>query len=76
MRDPQIAANRMFAELKHPDLGTVRQPTPCAEFSRTAVPVGSLAPAKNQHGAAILHELGYRDGDIATLSEQGVIGPV
>lgn len=74
IHDAQIIANEMFADVGHSELGRIRQPTSCVEFSRTEVGASRLAPNLNQDAAGILGEIGYSDQDIESLVLQGVVG--
>jgi crotonobetainyl-CoA:carnitine CoA-transferase CaiB-like acyl-CoA transferase len=46
---------------------------PPIRLSGRPVEVTAVAPALGQHTAALLAELGYRDADLASLREQGII---
>jgi formyl-CoA transferase len=45
-----------------------------ATWSETAVETSRLAPRLNQHGAEILREAGFSEGEIAILVRDGVTG--
>jgi crotonobetainyl-CoA:carnitine CoA-transferase CaiB-like acyl-CoA transferase len=72
--DAQVAHNQTLVEWDHPLAGRVRQPRPAARFSVTPATVAASCPAKGQHNAEILHELGRTAADIAALRESGIIG--
>lgn len=74
IHDPQIIANNMFADAEHSELGRIRQPTSCVEFSRTEVGASRLVPTVGEDAAQILGEIGYSDPDIESLVMQGVVG--
>jgi crotonobetainyl-CoA:carnitine CoA-transferase CaiB-like acyl-CoA transferase len=76
IRDPQITANEMFADKEHAELGRIRQPSPCVEFSRTGIGAPRLAPTLNQDAAEILGEIGYGGQEIESLVMQGVVGKI
>jgi crotonobetainyl-CoA:carnitine CoA-transferase CaiB-like acyl-CoA transferase len=72
--DPQVQHLGIAWPMQHPDLGNVALVGPPMRFSahpRTAPP--GPAPAQGEHTDAILHELGYSDGDIAALRADVVV---
>jgi len=73
MQHPQVAANRMISEVRHPELGTIRMPgfpiNSAAANSRPSRP----APACGQDTREVLLGAGYSDDDIDVLHEWGAI---
>jgi crotonobetainyl-CoA:carnitine CoA-transferase CaiB-like acyl-CoA transferase len=73
MRHPQVAANRMISEVRHPELGTIRMPGfPIDSAAANARP-SRPAPACGQDTRAVLLEAGYAEEDIEVLQEWGAI---
>lgn len=72
LTDPQVVANEMFTELKHEQLGTVRTPTPPAQFSRTPSKPG-FSPRVGEHSREILAELAYSAHEVTELIDTGVV---
>ena len=74
LANPQYAARGYFVEVDHPVAG--RLPYPGAPFIMGATPwrARSPAPLLGQHNAQVYCDrLGYSRGDLARLSEAGVI---
>lgn len=70
---PQVAANRMLAEVRHATLGAIRMPGfPISSTVSNAQPMRP-APGCGQDTAAVLHRLGYAAGEISALRECGAI---
>jgi len=72
--DPQVRANRSFAEREHPQAGRLREPRHAALFLGTPLGEPAPAPALGQHSDAILGELGVGAARIAELRAAGVVG--
>ena len=73
IRHPQVAANRMISEVRHPELGTIRMPGfPIDSAAANARP-SRPAPACGQDTRAVLLEAGYAEEDIEVLQEWGAI---
>ena len=72
--DPHVRATQMFQPVDYPGLP---RPAPLARtpvaLSDTPGSIRHRAPTLGEHTGAILAELGYGDGEIATLRQQGVI---
>lgn len=64
---PQVAANRMFADIPHAALGTIRMPGFAIDSAVSNAAPTRPAPACGEHTRAVLRDLGYADGDIAAL---------
>jgi crotonobetainyl-CoA:carnitine CoA-transferase CaiB-like acyl-CoA transferase len=60
-------------ELHHPTLGPTTQVAPPFHLARTPATVRTPPPLAGEDTDAILAELGYADGEVATLREAGVV---
>ncbi|MEM7023465.1 MAG: CoA transferase [Pseudomonadota bacterium] len=74
VRHPQVLANEIVVETEHPQAGRLRQARPAARFSKTPAEIRSGGPVLGQHTAEVMAELGYADGKIDELRQDGVIG--
>jgi crotonobetainyl-CoA:carnitine CoA-transferase CaiB-like acyl-CoA transferase len=68
--DPDLHMG-VISENEHPVIGPYRQIEPAARFSKSPQSVRRTAPMLAEHTREILGELGYDDGDIDGLIEQG-----
>lgn len=73
LADPQVLARDMVVELDHPKAGRTRAIGLPIKFSATPGSIRRPAPLLGEHTREILVELGYDDGDIAQLVEQGAV---
>jgi crotonobetainyl-CoA:carnitine CoA-transferase CaiB-like acyl-CoA transferase len=73
LADPHARARGMVQELAHPTLGHVKTLGNPVKLSATPPRLRTAAPALGADADAILRELGYADGDIATLRERQVV---
>lgn len=73
LRDPQVLARNMLIEQDHPVLGRVTLPNLPYRFSDCDTTPKRPAPLLGQHNAEIARELGYAEGEIATLVADGVL---
>ncbi len=71
---PQIVAQGIVDEIKHPTAGRLRQSRPPARFSGTPTEHRHGGPELGQHGGEVLAEVGYSDDDVAALRRDGVLG--
>jgi formyl-CoA transferase len=72
LQDPHLVATDFFPVVDHPTEGRIRSMKVSATWSETTVEPARLAPRLNEHGAEILREAGFSDGEIATLVRDGV----
>jgi crotonobetainyl-CoA:carnitine CoA-transferase CaiB-like acyl-CoA transferase len=73
---PQVHARGALVELDHPRAGPVRMVGPAVRLSETPGAVRAPAPTLGQHTDAVLRELlGLAPAEIASLRDDGVIGP-
>jgi crotonobetainyl-CoA:carnitine CoA-transferase CaiB-like acyl-CoA transferase len=73
MRHPQVAANRMIGEVRHPELGTIRMPGFPIDSAEANARPSRPAPGCGQDTHAVLLEAGYTDEDIEVLQGWGAI---
>jgi crotonobetainyl-CoA:carnitine CoA-transferase CaiB-like acyl-CoA transferase len=71
--DPQLPANGIVVPLEHP--GGKETRTVSSPFQVLGSPKvkPTLAPQLGEHGAQILQELGFDDGEIARLNDAGAV---
>jgi crotonobetainyl-CoA:carnitine CoA-transferase CaiB-like acyl-CoA transferase len=70
---PQLRERGFAVELEHPLAGLVKSLANPVQYSDTPVAYRLPPPILGEHNAAILGELGFTSGEIATLAERGVI---
>ena len=73
VEDHAFAARGFFADVEHPQLGTIRHPGPFAAFTGTPGRVRSPAPGLGEHNELVYGELGLEAGDLVALASAGVI---
>ena len=71
--DPQVLHRQMVVEVDHPTLGKVKQVGVAPRLSGTPGKVRSLSPLPGEHSDEILRELGYKQGEIKHLRQEGVV---
>lgn len=73
--DPQALANDYVTELEYPDsrVGLVKIPGYPVSFSANQAGTRSFAPSLGEHTDIVMREMGYSDGDIQILKDEGVI---
>ncbi|MCZ6828096.1 MAG: CaiB/BaiF CoA-transferase family protein [Gammaproteobacteria bacterium] len=71
---PQMQANESFAEINHPQAGTIIEPNNPPNFSGTPSPGLRACASLGQHTDEILRDLGRDAAEIGRLREAGVIG--
>ena len=75
-QDPHLLAREMIVEMDHGDdrvAQPARSPAYPVKLSETPASYRRPAPTLGQHSREILHDLGYDDGEIAALRENGAI---
>ena len=73
LNDPQLAARDMVQTLMHPTVGATRVIGAPIKFSDNPATVRTPPPVLGQHTDAVLGEIGYDAGAIASLREKRVI---
>ena len=72
--DPQVLHRQMVIEVEHPTLGKVKQVGIAPKLSDTPGKVRSLSPLLGEHTDEILQGLGFNQGAIESLKNEGVVG--
>lgn len=72
--EPQVKARDMVQEIELPGLGIMSMAGLPIKFSDTPGSIRRHPPSLGQHTQEVLQEIGYDDGRIRALSDQGVIG--
>ncbi len=70
---PQVVANGIMEENKHPQAGRLRQTRQPARFSETANEHRFGAPVYGAHTREILREVGFNPDKISALEETGAV---
>ena len=72
--DPHFARERnMYADVEHPQLGTVRITGQAIKMSDTNPYVRGCAPMLGEHNQEVYTELGYSEEEIREMRQSGVI---
>ncbi len=71
--DPQLLHRKMFVEMAHPTLGSIKQTGIPIKFSLTPGGLDRHPPLLGEHNSELLQELGYSDADIERLARQEII---
>jgi crotonobetainyl-CoA:carnitine CoA-transferase CaiB-like acyl-CoA transferase len=71
--DPQVLHRQMVIEVEHPTLGKIKQVGIAPRLSGTPGKVRSLSPLPGEHTDEILQGLGYEQGEIKSLRQEGVV---
>lgn len=71
---PQVVSSEIIVEYEHHSAGLLRQTRAPAQFEGTPTAIRMGAPLLNEHGAAVLRELGYDDAEIGRLRAKDVLG--
>jgi len=70
---PQVLAEQMVAEMRHPQVGAYRGFSEAVKFGDAPAPAPFGAPAFGQHSAEVLAAHGYAPDEIERLRSLGVI---
>jgi formyl-CoA transferase len=73
--DPQVLANAYVHEVPHPGHAPVRMAGTGIAIDGEPVRIERLAPGHGEHTEEVLLQAGYSWDEIATLRDDGVIGP-
>ncbi len=73
LRDEHLAVRGFFAEIAHPEAGSLRYPGAPAKLGATPWELRSPAPLLGQHTAVVLAEAGYGAAEITHLRNEGVV---
>ena len=71
--DPQLLHRKMFVEMPHPTLGSIKQTGLPIKFSRTPGSLDRPPPLLGEHNKEILRELGFSDSEIDEMAQSAVI---
>ncbi|WP_299537483.1 CaiB/BaiF CoA-transferase family protein [Ulvibacterium sp.] len=71
--DPQVIHNDTFIEVDHPKAGKVKVTNIPFTMSETPGHIKRSSPLIGEHGAEILMEIGYSQGDIENLVSENII---
>jgi crotonobetainyl-CoA:carnitine CoA-transferase CaiB-like acyl-CoA transferase len=72
--DEHVKARGMEMDIDHPTLGPIKNVGPAVKLSATPGTLRRPPPDLGQHTDAVLEELGYSAGEIASLRESGAAG--
>jgi crotonobetainyl-CoA:carnitine CoA-transferase CaiB-like acyl-CoA transferase len=75
LNDEHLVATGFFPVVQHPTEGPIRSMKVSASFSQAVAEPARLAPRLNEHGAEILHEMGFSREDIEIMIRDGVTRP-
>ncbi len=74
VRSTQMAERGFFAEISHPEAGTVRYPTAAYQLSETPWTAESAAPLLGEHNEMVYcRRLGMSREELAKLAEAGIV---
>ena len=71
--EPHARATGMVVDIEHPITGTQTVAGPILEMSATPAAARGPSPTTGQHTREVLAELGFAEGEVAALLEQGVV---
>ncbi|MCK0508130.1 CaiB/BaiF CoA transferase family protein [Aromatoleum anaerobium] len=76
IEDPQIRHNKMIVPVDHPELGRLDVTGIPIRFHGTPCSVRKHPPMQGEHTREVLGELGYANGDIDALIDDGLVADV
>jgi crotonobetainyl-CoA:carnitine CoA-transferase CaiB-like acyl-CoA transferase len=71
--DPQVTHMEMAVSVDHPRMGKFDVVNQAIKMSRTPSQIRSATPDQGEHTDAILADLGYDDGIVKKMHENGVV---
>lgn len=69
----QTVARGMVVEVEHPACGSVKVVNTPVKYSEATPGVRTAPPMLGQHTEMVLTRLGYPEGEVARLKEEGVV---
>lgn len=73
-RDPQVLHNKMIVSMEDSSVGELRLLGNPIRLKSTPPKLEKFPPSLGQHNSQVVSELGYSEGEIAQMIEQGVFG--
>lgn len=73
IQHPQVIASGVVVESEHKFAGKLRQARNAARFEGTPTEIRMGAPHLGEHTVEVLQELGYAEGEISQLNQEGTI---
>lgn len=67
---PHLKAVKLFEDVEHPTVGTIRQVRPTTLFSKTPASVHRPVPTVGEHTEEVLREVGMSDEEIARVTRR------
>lgn len=72
--DPHLVATGFWEEHRHTSEGSLRMPSPPAEFTVTPASIRRLPPLLGEHSREVLREAGLEEDRVERLISDGVVG--
>ena len=73
LNDPQTATRKVIRRMEHPKLGSIPVVGNPIGFSRMEPGIRRHAPARGEHTAEVLREIGYSPSEVADLRSRKVV---